>query len=210
MRILAIGAHPDDWETGACGMLQRGDARYALVATRGERGGDGEVRSTEARASLAVIRADGGMGTQLDTAVIASDFAVCIEQTVRDFRPDLILTMSPNDAHQDHAAVSKATMIAARDWSGTILAYCTPSAAEHFRPNWFVGLTDAEMAVKIRAVACHASQAKRPYLAPSYLEATGRYWAHVTRSSAPFIEPYERPCLKKPFSWSLKGQLRSF
>ena len=162
-----------------------------LVASHGERGGDGPTRAREARAAIERLGARGSVLRHPDTVIVAPAVAPDIEAAIRDFRPDTILTMSPNDTHQDHAAVSAATMIAARDWCGTILGYCTPSAAEHFRPNWFVSLDDEAMAAKLAAVACHASQAGRLYLAPAYLEAAGRYWARVTRSAAPFVEPYE-------------------
>lgn len=189
MRILAIGAHPDDIETGAAGLLQRAVAASILIASHGERGGDGATRGQEARAAMerhTVLVLD-----HPDTCIQVAPLVPDIERAIRKFRPDTILTTSPRDAHQDHAAVSAATLIAARDWCGTILGYCTPSAAETFRPNWFVSLDAAAMAAKAEMVACHASQASRPYLALGYLEAAGRYWAQVTRSAAPFVEPYE-------------------
>lgn len=191
MRILAIGAHPDDWEVGAAGLLQRAAERFVLIASWGERGGEGTVRKDEALAAIRLIGAEWTIYQHLDTEIRAAQLAPEIERAIRDFLPDTIVTTSPRDAHQDHAAVSAATMIAVRDWCGTVLAYCTPSAAERFTPNWFVGLSAEEMATKIRAAACHVSQAHRPYLAPAYLEAAGRYWAQVVRSTSPFVEAYE-------------------
>jgi LmbE family N-acetylglucosaminyl deacetylase len=190
-RILAIGAHPDDWEVGAAGLFQRATDRFVIVASNGGRGGHSETRIKEAHAAMKMIGASGVVFDHPDTCVAASNFASDIESVIRDFRPDTILTTSSHDAHQDHAAVSAATMIAVRDWSGTVLAYSTPSAAERFCPNWFIGLTEEEMKNKMAVVSCHASQMKRPYLASAYLEATGKYWSHVTRSSSPFVEPYE-------------------
>jgi LmbE family N-acetylglucosaminyl deacetylase len=190
-RVLAVGAHPDDVEIGSAGLLQRAQASHVLVATSGERGGDSATRAQEARDAAFLARASCTILTHPDTAVNAAELAPDIEAAIRRFKPDLILTTSPRDAHQDHAAVSQATLIAARDWCGTILGYYTPSVAERFAPNWFVSLTDAEMGLKMALAACHKSQNGRPYMAPSYLEAAGRYWAQVTRSSRPFVEPYE-------------------
>lgn len=190
-RVLAIGAHPDDVEVGAGGLIQRASAAFVLVASSGERGGIGAVRAREARSAWETVRAQGLVLRHPDTAINAAAFAADVESAIADFKPDVVLTMSPRDVHQDHAAVSAATMIAAREWCGTILAYCTPSAAERFSPNWFVALTADEMTTKLKMAACHASQALRPYLAPAYLEAAGRYWAQVTRSTRPYVEPYE-------------------
>ncbi len=190
-RVLAIGAHPDDVDFGAAGVMQRAKVCWIIVASNGARGGDGAQRMIEAHTAAKQIESGCIVLSHADTAIRAADLAPELEEQLRHFKPSLVVTHSPHDAHQDHAAVSAATLIATRDWCGTILGYLTPSAAEHFTPNWFIGLTEDEMRTKIAMAACHQSQAARPYLAPAYLEAAGRYWAQVTRSSAPFVEPYE-------------------
>lgn len=190
-RILAIGAHADDVEVGTAGLLQRAEKVFILIASHGERGGDPIEREREACAAISLLGAEGRICNHPDTAIVAAQLASDIEQVIKSFRPTLILTHSPNDIHQDHAAVSHATTIAARDFVGTVLAYYTPSVAERFRPNWFASLDEATMNTKKAAIACHASQSSRPYLAPAYIEAAGRYWSQVTRSERPFVEPYE-------------------
>ena len=49
MRILAIGAHPDDIEAGCGGALvkyaQNGHRVFLMVMTEGEQGGAGELQS---------------------------------------------------------------------------------------------------------------------------------------------------------------------
>lgn len=190
-RVLVVAAHPDDWEVGAVGQLARGEHRFVLVASRGERGGPGPVRVREANAARALLQAEGRVLFHEDTAITPARLAPDVETMIREVQPQLIVTHSPNDAHQDHVAVSAAVLIAVREWYGTVLGFWTPSAAERFRPNWYIGLPPEAMALKLAAVACHKSQAGRPYLAPAYLESAGRYWAQVTRSAAPFVEPYE-------------------
>lgn len=190
-RVLVVAAHPDDWEVGAVGQLVRASHRFVLVASCGERGGPGDVRAKEAEAARTLLGAYGQVLRHPDTSIFPAQLAPDIEAMIREVQPTLLVTHSPNDAHQDHVAVCQASLIAVREWYGTVLGFWTPSAAERFRPNWYIGLSPEAMAHKLAVVNCHKSQAGRPYLAPAYLESAGRYWAQVTRSSAPFVEPYE-------------------
>lgn len=189
MRILAIGAHPDDIDVGCAGYLQRGTERRMVVLSGGERGGHG--RMTEQSASASILDASLSVHGLPDTAIDHRAAMSIIEAEVRDWAPDVVLTMSEDDTHQDHRAVADATRVAVRDLRGLVLAYCTPSSAELWQPNWFAAMTEEQMAVKLAAVACHRSQQERPYMAPEYIRSVGRYWAMVTRSQAPYVEAYQ-------------------
>jgi LmbE family N-acetylglucosaminyl deacetylase len=120
MRVLAIGAHPDDLEILCGGTLARfagqGDAVTMLVMTDGSAGhaeiGAAElavIREREARAAAAVI------GAEFVWLGLPDEFAFNDEPTrrrlleaIRAARPDLILTHDPEDYHPDHRATSRA------------------------------------------------------------------------------------------------------
>lgn len=87
-----------------------------------------------------------------------------IEAAIERFAPDIVLTHSPNDQHQDHVATHRATMRAARRHH-SILCYESPSATQDFRPAVFVDIEDY-LEVKVAAVALHADQRRKPYLTP--------------------------------------------
>lgn len=190
-RILAIGAHPDDVESGAAGMLQRGTAKRIVVLTRGCRGGNGNEREAEAMEASLLLGASLSIHALRDTALDLPAVVSVLENEIRTYDPDVVLTMSSHDTHQDHRTVHEATLIATRDLCGTVLAYCTPSSAERFRPNWYVTLSEAEMLRKLEAIACHKSQLQRPYMRAEYAQAVARHWAQVTRSREQYVEPYE-------------------
>ena len=63
MKILAIGAHPDDLELGCAGTLikhaQRGDDVYMMIITDGSAGGEADVRSSEQLEAAKIIGALG-------------------------------------------------------------------------------------------------------------------------------------------------------
>lgn len=191
MKILAIGAHPDDVDIGCAGLLQRGDDRRIVVLSAGAKAGNPYDRSNEAWASAAILRAEISIHDLPDTALSLQSVVSVLETELREYKPDVVLTEPGNDTHQDHRAVHEATIIAARDLNGTLLAYFSPSAAERWQPNWFVPLNEDAMVTKVRATACHRSQQGRPYMAPDYIRSAGRYWAQVTRSAAPYVEAYQ-------------------
>lgn len=114
MRVLAVGAHPDDLEILCAGTLakyaQRGDHVSMAVATNGEVGSAtlpkkeiAEIRHEEAAAAAKVIGADFYWMNYPD------EFLFSTEQTrlafldlVRQARPDAIITHAPTDYHPDH------------------------------------------------------------------------------------------------------------
>jgi LmbE family N-acetylglucosaminyl deacetylase len=187
--VLAIGAHPDDVEFGCGGFLQHFSQRHILLASNGSRGGSNRI--SEARVASAVLGADLQILDMPDTALEVKDLIPCLEAVIARLKPTVVLTLPEDDAHQDHSAVFRATRVATRDVIGTVLSYATPSAAERFRPTWYVPLTGDQLARKLKAIRCHESQAGRVYLAPDHVEAMARYWATAIRHSAPYVEPYE-------------------
>lgn len=189
-RILAIAAHPDDVELGCSGLLQRYSQRRILIMTCGEQGGAAPMRRGEAIEAAAVLEASATVLDFPDTLLEVADLIPVIEAEIAATRPTVIATLSDVDLHQDHRAVAIATEIAARDAQCTILAYVTPSAAERWRPNWFVNLTEAHMARKLQALRCHRSQQDRRYLSDEYVRGMGHYWAMVERSRAAYVEPF--------------------
>ena len=62
MRILAIGAHPDDIEAGCGGTLlkyaQNGHRIFLMVMTDGDKGGSSDVRKREQERSAKQLRAE--------------------------------------------------------------------------------------------------------------------------------------------------------
>ncbi len=114
--VLAFGAHPDDVELGAGGMMLRfADAgmRCGVVdLTRGERGSRGtpETRAEEARVAsemmgLVVREALDFPDTQLLPTL---DVRRAVIEAIRRHRPRIILAPLPGDLHPDHDAAGRA------------------------------------------------------------------------------------------------------
>lgn len=173
-RVLAIAAHPDDLELACGGTLAKfvdsGHEVQELVMSDGERGGNVEARSGEARRGASFLGLAGFQHfsfTDADLAGHAHEMIREIEATIVRFKPDIILTHSQHDYHQDHQAVHAATLRAARRHS-SILCYESPSATREFDPCVFVDIDDYVEA-KVQAVLMHGDQRDKPYMAAERL-----------------------------------------
>jgi LmbE family N-acetylglucosaminyl deacetylase len=164
-RVLAFGAHPDDLEVGAGGLLARlsdegANVTLAIVSIPNA----AERRRVEARKAADVLDAD--------LFVIYEDRECRVEDIpmhelvrrfdtiVGDVRPDLVITHSAHDLHWDHGLVNRATVSALRRTPCDLLAFLSSpemNAQARAIGNCFAdisGYVDA----KLQAIACHESQ----------------------------------------------------
>lgn len=171
MRVVAIGAHPDDIEIGVGGTVARHVARghdvTYLIATDGTAGCDRDdderrAEAIEAAATLGVedVRFLGFSDTQLgdDGRVVAA-----IESHVRDVDPDRVYVHDSADTHQDHRNCAHATVSATRH-DGSVYAYETYSTRTAFTPRHFVLLSPGDLAAKLEAIRVHESQTDKTYM----------------------------------------------
>jgi LmbE family N-acetylglucosaminyl deacetylase len=116
-RYLFIGAHPDDIEIWAGGLILRILNENAsaivncVVLTDGSAGnGSVEIRYDEARRASSMLGVtsyefvglkDGSLSSNLELQKILSNL-------LRKYKPDLLVTHPINDRHPDHAAVGSA------------------------------------------------------------------------------------------------------
>ena len=182
MKILAVGAHPDDLEILCAGTLAkyalRGDEVTMAVATNGEVGSAtlskeeiASVRQREAQASADVI------GAKLVWMNYPDEFLFSTVETrlaflnmVRAVRPDVILTHAPADYHPDHRATGEIV------WDIRVMTtvpniqtenppcekipeiyYFDTVAGINFIPEYYVDISEC-FTTKQKMLACHRSQ----------------------------------------------------
>ena len=182
MRVLAVGAHPDDVEILCGGTLaryaSRGDQVAIAIATDGTAGHAqirpdelAPIREREARASGAVIGAEvHWMGFPDEFLFDDQPTRLAFVEVIRHARPDVILTHAANDYHPDHRAthqlVFSASFVATlpnveteQEPLGGVpaLLWMDTLAGRGFDPETFVDIT-ATFETKREMLACHASQ----------------------------------------------------
>jgi LmbE family N-acetylglucosaminyl deacetylase len=167
MHIVAIGAHPDDVEFGCGGTLmrhiKRKDQVTFIILSRGEKGGDPDTRTREARESARKIGAGIHIFDYPDTDIpLNHDVIERIESVISRISPQRVYTHSIKDTHQDHRNTAYATFSAAR-FVPEILAYESPSLYLNFMPNYYVDIS-SYIDRKIDALNMFTTQNGKDYM----------------------------------------------
>ena len=184
LRILAIGAHPDDCEVALGGTAAMwaaaGHAVRFVAATNGETGHHVQAgaqlaqrRVAEAAAAAKVLGVESLVlpvpNGQLEPTL---PYRRLFVRTIREFRPDLVITHRPNDYHPDHRYTSQLVQDSAYIVTvpntcaetpalrhNPVMAYC----CDRFRkPIPFQGdvvvAIDSVIEKMFDAIHCHTSQ----------------------------------------------------
>lgn len=161
MKILAIGAHPDDIEFGCGGTLAKFAASSEislLVMTRGDRGGKVSTRWGEQKRSASLLGAKLFCGGFYDTEVPMSRKVIqLVEKVITREKPDFIFVHHPSDTHQDHRNTAQAAITATR-YVKNVLFYEVPTTSDFSPANVFVDISDF-IKEKLRLLDAHKSQA---------------------------------------------------
>ena len=183
MRVLAVGAHPDDLEILCGGTLarfvQEGHEVVMCHATRGDRGSFvhsskeiARIRGAEARRAAEVCGAEYATLGFSDCEVNAADHSQqrAVVDLVRDARPDLILTHSQGDYMGDHNEIAR--LVFECSFYATLPLYKTDKPHHSavtpiyhietimglgFQPTEFVDIT-ATIETKVAMLEAHESQ----------------------------------------------------
>jgi LmbE family N-acetylglucosaminyl deacetylase len=118
MRVLGVGAHPDDLEILCGGTLakyaRQGHDVFMCHVCRGDKGHFeippdelARIRDEEARRAAAIINARtfGPFADDLDLFV-TREMILRLVEVIRETKPDIIITHSPDDYMPDHIAAS--------------------------------------------------------------------------------------------------------
>jgi LmbE family N-acetylglucosaminyl deacetylase len=173
LKIVCVGGHPDDPESGCGGTLAAyaaaGHRVTVVYLTRGERGVAGRsldqaarIRTAEAEEACRILGAMPRFAGQIDGATEVTPPEIERMATLlRGEAPDAILTHWPLDSHPDHQAAS---LLAMRGWYALdqkcpmyFFEVNAGSQTIGFRPTTYVDIT-ATRDVKKRALFAHRSQ----------------------------------------------------
>ena len=183
MRVLAIGAHPDDIEIACAGTLakcvKRGDTVIVCHVSTGNLGHVvippeelKVIRANEAKkaGSLAGIEVISAGFNDLDIFDNNKEARDRLVDIIQYADPDFIITHNPDDYMPDHTAVSRLVFDAS--FSATLpnyksklnkaaklvpIYYMDTLAGVNFNPTEYVDISE-EIDLKIKMLECHESQ----------------------------------------------------
>jgi len=206
MKILAIGAHPDDIELGCGGLLikaaRHGHEVHMYSLTRGAASGDPNQRTKELMQSAKFIGAKNLWIDNFDDSKlnVGSDLINHIEFFINKVDPELIITHSHGDVHHDHRAIALSTVEAGR-FVSNILSYEIP-LTKNFSPQVFFDITDV-VDDKVELIKIFWSQQSKLYLKANGIKGLAEYRALQSRlnSTVNYVEAFEvlKLCLDKEF-----------
>ena len=171
MKILAIGAHPDDIEIFMYGFLavckKRGDQINMVIATDGAAGevkiknNLKNLRKKEAFQGLSHLGIplfldlpDGNLSSNVNAEKI-------INNHINKINPDLIITHCPEDYHPDHRALSLYVLQSAG--FKCAIVYADTLMGVNFIPDVYVDITEF-FEEKKTAISCHKSQRPKKFI----------------------------------------------
>jgi N-acetylglucosamine malate deacetylase 1 len=184
LRVLVIGAHPDDCELGTGGTAIKysrlGHVVKYVYATNGDAGHHelggaklAQIRAEEVKKSCAVAGIKYEILENHDAYLeVNIKLREKFIQIIRDFKPDVIITHRPNDYHPDHRNTS--LLVQDSSYLITVPNVCplTPILSnqpvilyiqDHFKkpyefsPDIVVSIDDA-VEDKVEMLNCHKSQ----------------------------------------------------
>lgn len=182
--ILAFGAHPDDVECAASGVLLKHITLGKTVAivdiTLGEMGtfGTPEIRAQEAEEASKVLKVKYREQLGLADGSIENNEAsrLLVIQAIRKYQPEIVLANAIHDRHPDHANAAKlvadASFISGLKKKETFLngepqGSWRPKSVYHYiqdyfiDPDFVIDIT-SEMDKKIQAIKAFNSQFVEP------------------------------------------------
>ena len=178
-RVLAIGSHPDDIEYACSGTLLKLREKYrsfikTVVMSYGSKGdpSSGKERLNETNDAL--------IGSGVSDEITAFDRHFpdnpnlnietdTLREIILDFKPDIILTHSPLDTHQEHVLTNKITVTAARRVSTSVLEYPMLSTTPSYIPSVFSDIT-AYIKRKLELLKMHETQLNKSYMSTDFLK----------------------------------------
>ena len=203
LKVLALGAHPDDIEIGAGGFLAKlrkevNAQVYLGIMTHGQPYSPDPLinkRVDEAKdAACTLLNLDPSEAINYIRFAYLKDCELhknvhelikVIEQWIKEIEPNLILTHARGDLHDDHRQVFYATISAARDFHGDLLMYQAPSTIPNeFSPNFYVEVSEEEFKKKIEAINMHSSQHGKRFMEQGYSDSISKAWSAFHRLPA--------------------------
>lgn len=169
MNVLAIGAHFDDIELGCSGSLikhrKNGNKVYMLVVTHSgysDYHGNGIRNKDLARKEgeeAAKIIGSKLICLEYETKQVSYDYLLIedINKVIDEYKIDIIYTHWTGDIHQDHSAIARATLSAARHVKKILMYRSNWYASDLiFSGRYYIDIS-MEMEEKIKSIKAHKS-----------------------------------------------------
>ncbi len=197
LKVLCLGAHPDDIEIGCGGTLLEMLGQGREIHLRWVVFAAGGARRAEARAGAETF---GKKASSLQTVFHEFEDGFLpyegeavkrrFEELKNGANPDLILTHWSGDLHQDHRLVNELCLNTFRDH--LILEFEIPKYdGDLGRPNFYLPLSRASMQAKVDGLkSCFPSQSKKDWFDEELFRGLARIRGMECRAKDGYAEAF--------------------
>ena len=173
LKVVCVGAHPDDPESGCGGTLAKlahaGHDVTVIYLTNGDAGVKGKslteaaaIRRQEAINACRILNAKPVFAGQVDgNTIMNNEWVAKMQELIEAEQPGIVFTHWPLDGHKDHQIASLLTI---QVWMRTqqqfplyFFEVCAGEQTLGFHPTDYIDITDTQEQ-KRKAVYCHTSQ----------------------------------------------------
>lgn len=176
MRVLYVGAHPDDVEIGCAGTILKrreiDEAHYATFSLCGQHSG---LNFTGDELEKELMKATDLMGFEKDRVHIwgfentrlwkfRDEIREKLEVLNEEIQPTRVYVHTIKDTHQDHQIVAWATLRAFRLTEVRFyeIKARAPNMLYSFKPNIYVNISE-HLKRKAQVLSCYVTQHSRPF-----------------------------------------------
>ena len=194
-RICCIGAHPDDIELGAGAFIANVNGRAeVLCVTLSDNRKNPSLQNLikehyNSMAVLGVPRSHIRLG-QFETRKFPQDRQEILEYLYllnKDFAPDIVLTHTKSDIHQDHNTTTEEVLRAFR--GTTVLGFDVVRSSYGFFPHFLVDVTEEDVRKKIAALNEYKTYHDKYYFSQELLRST--LIRHGALAERPYAEGFD-------------------
>ena len=173
LKVICVGGHPDDPESGCGGTLAKmvaaGHEVTVIYLTTGEAGISGKshdqaaaIRRQEAEDACRLLKAKPVFAGQVDgDTIMNNEWVSRMGDLIKGESPNIVFTHWPLDSHKDHQIASLLTiqtwMKLPRPFDLYFFEVCIGEQTAGFRPTDYVDITDTQEQKRL-SVYCHKSQ----------------------------------------------------
>jgi LmbE family N-acetylglucosaminyl deacetylase len=194
-KVCFIGAHPDDIELG-CGAFisninSKADVLCVTLSDNQKNPSLTHVLEEHflSMAILGVNREHIKLGSFITRRFpeLRQEILEYLYQLNREYEPDIVITHSRSDIHQDHQQTTEEVLRAFR--GTTVLGFDALRSSYGFFPHFLVEVNPDDVERKIQALAQYSTYNDKYYFEPAVLRAT--LIRHGALAERPFAEGFD-------------------
>lgn len=180
-RILFLGAHHDDIELSCGGTISKFLEQQHEILYVSFSNCNNQLLREECKASLMELGVKNYVLEDFPHREFAKERQYLLDSLIdinKQFNPEIIVTHSDKDRHQDHRTVGEESLRAFRN--KTLISYCSSwNNISEIQKNYFVQLTEQQIDNKIAAIKHYISQQERRYMHEDIIYMTAKFYGNI-------------------------------